>query len=162
MFSGKTPAHTLSIPTALATVDAVFLLSPVSIYVSMPILCNSSIVLLELALILSDKLKIPLISLSTPIKIIVLLRSSSLPYSSKTLWGISISWDSKSFLFPAKISLSLTWAFKPLPVIFSNDEVWISSRFMSLAFLTIALAIGWLEFFSTLAASSTNSFSLIP
>ena len=85
LFSGKTPAFTLSIPTWLATFNAVFLLSPVSIYVSMPILCNSSIVLLELALILSDKLKIPLTAPSIATKIIVLLRFSKFSYSSRTL-----------------------------------------------------------------------------
>ena len=123
-------------------------------------LCNSSIVLLELAFILSDKLNMPFTCLFSARNMIVFESFSSSWYFSIASGDTSTSYDSIKLRFPARTSFEFSSALRPLPVTFSKPEVWSSSMFSSLALLTIALAIGWVEFCSTLAASLISSSSL--
>ena len=101
---GRTLAMTLSIPTDLATDSAVFSLSPVSMYVSIPIPCRALIAFLELGLSLSIKVRIPATLPPIDMQIVVLLSPTNELNFSRTSSETATSSSSSNFKFPASTS----------------------------------------------------------
>ena len=92
----------------------------------MPILCNSSIADFEFSLILSIKVMIPFTSPSTAITMVVFASLTKLLKLLKTSSPTETPSESISFRLPASTFFitpsTLTFAFKPLPVMFSKSS----------------------------------------
>ncbi|OPZ15159.1 MAG: hypothetical protein BWZ05_02287 [Bacteroidetes bacterium ADurb.BinA245] len=135
-------------PTFSATAFAVASLSPVSINISMPCFCNSSIASLEVGLISSAIANIANTLVLSANQITVFASSPQRSAISEILASMEIFFSRINFLFPMRYVSSSRVAITPLPVRLSK---WVIGNSVKLfKKITTASASGCSECFSML------------